>query len=165
MSELDLVSLAQAALDLANTAIHFDNRHNQVGACEYYDKAILHIDEVLPQLPEHSALYHDYMSLRTRYDERMETLRELTLEKSRYDMAMTNFVPSFSGAATGTSSHPGSHHTSIVPPQASSGSDKSSASSGSGSSSGAGRDRSSSAAAVMNTRSRQKRRRQSLMVS
>ena len=83
----DLIRLATTALELANTAVHFDNKQNLIGACDYYDKCILHIDEVLSLLPVGSIEWNEFASLRSKYDDRMETLRDL--EKGKFDMSLS----------------------------------------------------------------------------
>ncbi len=84
--ESEIVKLTTAALDLAVTAVHFDNTLHLVGACDYYDKTILHLDEVMNKLPRSSEEWQQLMQLRTKYDDRLETLREI--EKSRHDISM-----------------------------------------------------------------------------
>ena len=83
----NLIRLATSALELANTAVHFDNKQNLIGACDYYDKCILHIDEVLSLLSVGSIEWNEFASLRSKYDDRMETLRDL--EKGKFDMSLS----------------------------------------------------------------------------
>ena len=49
---------------------------NLVGACDYYDKCILTIDEVLNKLPHNSSEWKKLLEIRVNYDDRMELLRE-----------------------------------------------------------------------------------------
>lgn len=72
----ELMQLTQEAFKLATTACHFDNLQNYVGACDYYDKCILNMDEVLNKLPPDSAEWKRLYEIRSKYDDRMEFLRE-----------------------------------------------------------------------------------------
>ena len=59
--------------------LHFSdscNPQNLVGACDYYDKCILTIDEVLNKLPHNSVEWKKLLEIRLQYDDRMELLRE-----------------------------------------------------------------------------------------
>lgn len=87
VDENNVIRLATTALELANTAVHFDNKQNLIGACDYYDKCILHIDEVLSLLQVGSIEWNEFASLRSKYDDRMETLRDL--EKGKFDMSLS----------------------------------------------------------------------------
>ena len=84
-----------------------DNSLQLIAACDYYDKCILHLDEVLNKLPVSSAEWTDLMSLRSKYDDRMETLRDI--EKSKFELSsLTGSVSSGSGTGTGTGTGAGS---------------------------------------------------------
>lgn len=72
----DIIILIQDALQLASAACHFDRAQNFVLACDYYDKALLNIDEVLNKLPFQSAEWARLLEIRSDYDDRMEHLRE-----------------------------------------------------------------------------------------
>ena len=72
----ELMQLTQEAFKLASTACHFDNLQNYVGACDYYDKCILNMDEVLNKLPPDSTEWKRLYDIRSKYDDRMELLRE-----------------------------------------------------------------------------------------
>lgn len=84
----EILQLTQEALNLANVAILFDKQDNFVGAYDYYDKCILNIDEVMSKLPKSSNQWMKLMDLRSQYDDRMDSLKEM--EASRTSM-MSNF--------------------------------------------------------------------------
>lgn len=75
-SNTELMQLTQEAFKLASTACHFDNIGNYVGACDYYDKCLLNMDEVLNKLHPESSEWKKLYDIRTKYDDRMEYLRE-----------------------------------------------------------------------------------------
>ena len=58
------------------------NPQNLVGACDYYDKCILTIDEVLNKLPHSSVEWKKLLEIRLQYDDRMELLRERLMKIS-----------------------------------------------------------------------------------
>eukprot|EP01032_Pedospumella_encystans_P028400 gene28400-32078_t len=72
----ELMQLTEEAFKLATTACHFDKEQNVVGACDYYDKCILNMDEVLNKLNPDSSEWKKLYDMRTKYDDRMEFLRE-----------------------------------------------------------------------------------------
>jgi hypothetical protein len=72
----EIMLLTQEAYKLASTACHFDRMQNYVGACDYYDKCLLNMDEVLNKLPPDSAEWKRLYEMRTKYDDRMELLRD-----------------------------------------------------------------------------------------
>lgn len=72
----ELMQLTQEAFKLATTACHFDKNQNVVGACDYYDKCLLNMDEVLNKLNPDSAEWKKLYDIRSKYDDRMEFLRE-----------------------------------------------------------------------------------------
>lgn len=84
LSEPEILRLTQVALELANLAVHYDTMQQTVVACDYYDKCILHLDEVLNKLPMGSREWNALMQLRGKYDDRMETLRDM--ENSKFDI-------------------------------------------------------------------------------
>jgi hypothetical protein len=73
----EIMQLTQEAFKLATTAVHFDKLQNYVGACDYYDKCLLNMDEVLNKLPPDSAEWKRLYDMRSKYDDRMELLREV----------------------------------------------------------------------------------------
>ena len=75
-SSEEIMILTQEAYKLAATAFHFDKMQNFVGACDYYDKCILNMDEVLNKLNPESAEWKRLYEIRSKYDDRMEVLRE-----------------------------------------------------------------------------------------
>ena len=75
-SSEEIMILTQEAYKLAATAFHFDKMQNFVGACDYYDKCILNMDEVLNKLNPDSAEWKRLYEIRSKYDDRMEVLRE-----------------------------------------------------------------------------------------
>lgn len=79
---VETMQLTQEAFKLASTAVHFDKQQNYVGACDYYDKCILNIDEVLNKLPPDSAEWKRLYDIRSKYDDRMEYLRETETSSS-----------------------------------------------------------------------------------
>eukprot|EP01038_Epipyxis_sp_PR26KG_P006636 gene6636-9110_t len=78
----DVLNLTQEALKLSLAAVHFDKTSNYLGACDYYDKALLNIDEVLNKLPHKSNEWKVLMEIRTKYDDRLEYLREQETAKA-----------------------------------------------------------------------------------
>ena len=70
------VRMTQEALDLALTAVHFDSHGNYLGAADYYDKAILALDEVLIHLEPLKAESRLLLARRALYDDRLEVLRQ-----------------------------------------------------------------------------------------
>lgn len=72
----ELMQLTEEAFKLATTACHFDKEQNVVGACDYYDKCILNLDEVMNKLNPDSSEWKKIYDMRTKYDDRMEFLRE-----------------------------------------------------------------------------------------
>lgn len=72
----EILQLTQEAFKLASTAQHFDKMQNYVGACDYYDKCLLNMDEILNKLHPDSAEWRKLYDIRTKYDDRMELLRE-----------------------------------------------------------------------------------------
>jgi len=74
----EMFQIVQDALNLANAAVHFDKAQppNLIGACDYYDKCLLSIDEVLNKLPQNSEEWKKLLTIRQLYDDRMELLRE-----------------------------------------------------------------------------------------
>jgi hypothetical protein len=83
--ESEIISLTREALDLANTALQLDKRDNIIGACEYYDLAILNLDEVINNVVPFSKECQLLLDIRTKYDDRLEELREF--ENSKYDIS------------------------------------------------------------------------------
>lgn len=82
-----VLKLASDALDLVQRAIYFDTTGgNTIAACDYYDLAILNIDEVLNKLNPASFEWHTLLDIRQKYDDRLEFLREL--ESSKYDLSI-----------------------------------------------------------------------------
>ena len=81
-SSSKLVELLQESLHLAKTSCHFDSTHNYVGACDYYDKTIITIDDVMKMIPINSKEWIKLLNLRTKYDERLELLRYFMLTQS-----------------------------------------------------------------------------------
>lgn len=75
-SNSELMQLTQEAFKLASTACHFDKLGNYVGACDYYDKSLLNMDEVLNKLHPDSPEWKKLYDIRTKYDDRMEFLRD-----------------------------------------------------------------------------------------
>lgn len=75
-SKHEIVQLTQEALKLASAAVHFDKVQNVIGACDYYDKCILNLDEVLNKLAPNSDEWKALAAVRSKYDDRMEFLRE-----------------------------------------------------------------------------------------
>ncbi len=75
-SKHEIVQLTNEALKLASAACHFDKSQNVVGACDYYDKCLLNIDEVLNKLQPNSDEWKQLLAIRSKYDDRMEWLRE-----------------------------------------------------------------------------------------
>lgn len=75
MSEVKVITLIKEALNLAKTAVHFDSNYNYSGACDYYDKSILTIDDIIKELPTNSDEWLYFINQRTKYDERLELLR------------------------------------------------------------------------------------------
>jgi hypothetical protein len=73
MDDVVLTS-AREALDLATTATQFDRQHNYLPAIDYYDKAILSLDEVIVNLTTDSAESRLLLSRRAMYEGRMELL-------------------------------------------------------------------------------------------
>ena len=43
-NEHEVIKLTKEALDLLTTAVHFDKANSLVGACDFYDLAILNIE-------------------------------------------------------------------------------------------------------------------------
>jgi len=84
-NEHEVIRLTKEALDLLTTAVHFDKANSLVGACDFYDLAILNIDEVLNKLTPYSPIWNSLMSKRTMYDARLEYLRDL--ENSKFDFS------------------------------------------------------------------------------
>jgi hypothetical protein len=80
-----LVNNLAEALDLAKAACHLDNLNNVLGACDYYDKSILIIDEVLSKIPASNVQYTALAEIRNKYDDRLEYLR--AVESSKYDLS------------------------------------------------------------------------------
>jgi hypothetical protein len=72
----EIIQLTQEALKLASAACHFDKVQNFIGACDYYDKCLLNIDEVLNKLAPNSDEWKQLLIIRSKYDDRMEFLRE-----------------------------------------------------------------------------------------
>lgn len=89
-SEHEVVRLTQVALELATFAVHFDAMQQTVSAIDYYDKSILHLDEVLNKLPVSSKEWASIVQLRIKYDERMETLRDM--ENSKFELSSFQLV-------------------------------------------------------------------------
>lgn len=85
MNEHEVLRLTREALDLLTTAVHFDKSNSLVGACDFYDLAILNIDEVLNKLTPYSPIWNSLMARRTMYDSRLEYLRDL--ENSKFDFS------------------------------------------------------------------------------
>lgn len=79
----EVLQLTQEALNLAQAACHFDKTENYVGAYDYYDKAILNIDEVMGKLPHTTSEWRKLLDLRCQYDDRMEQLKEMETRKYR----------------------------------------------------------------------------------
>lgn len=98
VEENEIIRLTTTALELATTAVHMDNSLQLIPACDYYDKCILHLDEVLNKLPATSPEYSELMNLRTKYDDRMETLRDI--EKSRFELTTLTGGSGGSGGST-----------------------------------------------------------------
>lgn len=81
----DASKLTSEAIDLANAAVYFDKNDNIPCAIDYYDKAILNIDEVLGKLKPLSSEWKILFNIRGQYDERIELLREVIAPK--YDFS------------------------------------------------------------------------------
>lgn len=77
----DVLSQLQKAKAFAVAAIKFDEAHNMMEAMEQYDKAILFIDEVTVKLPSQCEAQDALAALRSKYDARLEKLRELELDQ------------------------------------------------------------------------------------
>ena len=58
----EVIKLTKEALDLLTTAVHFDKANSLVGACDFYDLAILNIDEVLNKLTPYSPVWNNLMA-------------------------------------------------------------------------------------------------------
>ena len=71
-----------------------------VGAIDYYDMAILNLNEALNKLPVNSEGWTKIMEVRAKYDDRLETLRKH--ENSKYNLSsiVTNAVTSGGTAST-----------------------------------------------------------------
>lgn len=85
---IEIFNLMSEVLNLAKVACHFDRNHNYVGACDYYDNCILTIDEVLNNINPESENWKLLMEMRTKYEDRMEYLREL--ETSKFNFPFSN---------------------------------------------------------------------------
>lgn len=72
----EIIVLINEALKLGSTACHFDKAQNYVGACDYYDKCLLNMDEVLNKLKPDSPEWKKLYEIRVKYDDRMEFLRD-----------------------------------------------------------------------------------------
>ena len=108
--ENEILQLTQEALKLATAAVHFGIYMqclsifarlriiltdscvppNLVGACDYYDKCLLTIDEALNKLSHNSNEWKNLLEIRLQYDDRMELLRE------RYFVVMYSYSLVFS---------------------------------------------------------------------
>lgn len=82
-SSNEVLKLTEEARSLALAAVEFDKAENYIGAYEYYDKAILNIDEVMSKLPRASGQWMKLCDLRGQYDDRMEQIKELETRKYR----------------------------------------------------------------------------------
>lgn len=99
----EIMQLTQEAFKLATTACHFDRTQNVVGACDYYDKCILNMDEVMNKLNPESTEWKVLYDIRSKYDDRMEFLREndtasyslsnLALGKNETSKSTSNKLP------------------------------------------------------------------------
>jgi hypothetical protein len=115
MEECDILQLTQEALDLANTACHFDTNENYVGAYDYYDKCILNLDEIIGKLPPTSIQWKKLMEIRSTYDDRMDQLKEM--ESSRSTFSSLGFNKSSSTSSTASSSSSSSSSSSATSEQ------------------------------------------------
>lgn len=80
LNEDNYLVIIQEAYDLVITACKFDREGQYVDACDYYDKAILHLDESLNKFDEGSDVYSELYELRTKYENRLEILRNVSKE-------------------------------------------------------------------------------------
>ena len=78
LNEDNYLVIIQEAYDLVIIACNYDKSGQYVDACDYYDKAILHIDEGLNKFELHSELYNDLEELRIKYENRLESLRSVS---------------------------------------------------------------------------------------
>jgi len=74
----DCIAMTLEALALAKSAVRLDDSGNYEGAIDYYDKAILALDEVLPHLLPLAAESILLLARRALYDNRIEVLRFAT---------------------------------------------------------------------------------------
>eukprot|EP00601_Ochromonadales_sp_CCMP2298_P003724 CAMPEP_0173190170 /NCGR_PEP_ID=MMETSP1141-20130122/12199_1 /TAXON_ID=483371 /ORGANISM="non described non described, Strain CCMP2298" /LENGTH=469 /DNA_ID=CAMNT_0014114255 /DNA_START=157 /DNA_END=1565 /DNA_ORIENTATION=- len=72
----EIIQLTLEALKLGNTAVIYDRQHNYIAACDYYDKCLLNMDEVLNKLHPDSDEWQKLFETRSKYDDRMEALRD-----------------------------------------------------------------------------------------
>jgi hypothetical protein len=87
VSEHEIVTLTQEALKLGSAACHFDKSQNYLAACDYYDKCLLNMDEVLNKLNPDSNEWKKLYEIRVKYDDRMEYLRDCEeAEKSTFGL-------------------------------------------------------------------------------
>ena len=103
------VRMTQEALDLALTAVHFDSHGNYLGAADYYDKAILALDEVLIHLEPLKAESRLLLARRSLYDDRLEVLRKLVHDGASSETGggtLAQDESSAAAAAMSTSSSP-----------------------------------------------------------
>ena len=92
-------SLLNEAASLVQAAVHMDKNQNYSGAIDYYDMTILNLNEVLNKLPMGSVGWNKIMEIRSKYDDRLEKLREY--ENSKYDI--TSMVSSVMSSSAGES--------------------------------------------------------------
>lgn len=102
-SSNEVLKLTEEARSLALAAVEFDKAENYIGAYEYYDKAILNIDEVMSKLPRASGQWMKLCDLRGQYDDRMEQIKELETRKYRSHSVSSDKSTEHSTAAAAVS--------------------------------------------------------------
>ena len=93
-----MITITEEAIKLAEAACQLDKANISLGAIDYYDRALLSIDEVLNKLPAESSEWKKLLAIRNQYDERMEYLREYENSKQQF-----NIISSVSLNPTATS--------------------------------------------------------------
>lgn len=73
---VEILQIVDEAINLASAACQLDRQDHPTAAYEYYDQAILNIDEVMSRLPQSSAQWAKLMMIRIQYDDRMESLKD-----------------------------------------------------------------------------------------
>lgn len=99
-SRSEVLLLTDEALKLARTACHFDKNKNYIGACDYYDRCLLNIDEVLNKLQPNSEQWKDLLRIRSQYDDRMEQLREYESIRLNINSSMISVKPDSKSLST-----------------------------------------------------------------